>query len=43
MINNCFCIYSMTDWAQLNTVLKKQLHRVLQLELEQMDKDSQMF
>ena len=35
-----FCIYSVTEWVQLNIVLKIEVHRVFELELEQTSNDS---
>ena len=34
-----FCIYSVTEWVQLNIVLKIEVHRVFELELEQTSND----
>ena len=44
MINIRFCIYRVTDLSiRLKVALKTELHRVLELELEQTNNDSTIF
>jgi len=38
-----FCIYSITDRVRLNVVLKIEVHRVVEPELEQTNNESTMF